>query len=463
MINALLKKLRNIHFCGIGGSGMSGIAEILIRLGFRITGSDLQTNEATKRLLRLGAVIHKGHDPKWVAGSQIVVYSSAVPVDHIELTEARLLKIPVIRRADMLAELVRMQTSILISGTHGKTGTSSMTGDVLTVGGLEPTLIVGGKVKRIGGGAVAGGGQFIVAEADEFDRSFLRLIPTIAVITNIDYDHIECYGSFEELENAFIQFANSVPSFFGRTIICLDDESLVRIMPRITSMVTTYGFSPQADVRAVDVKYEGEKSLFSVETGSGSLGQIKLPLPGRYNVQNALAAITVGLELDVKFPDIQKALEGFKGVHRRFEIYGEYNDILIIDDFAHHPRELSATISAAKSGWGRRITAVFQPHLFSRTRALAQEFGQALLEADTAVILPIYPAREDPIPGVTSKLIYDATLNFGHKNAIHLDDRSQAPEIIGDLVKPGDMLLILGAGDVYRIIPQIIKKLSDER
>lgn len=459
MLNYLLKRFRRLHMVGIGGSGMSGIAEILLMAGFKVTGSDPVESGVTRRLEELGATIFHTHKASNVDDAEFVIYTSAVNENHVELAAARERNIPVIRRAEMLGELMRMKNGVAISGTHGKTTTTSLTGEVLSVAGLEPTVIVGGRLCRLDTGAISGGGEFIVAEADEFDKSFLKLIPTVVVITNIDSDHIECYGSYQELENAFVQFANSVP-FYGRAILCLDEKSLLNVIPRIDRKITTYGFSPNANVRASEVKYDQGVSIFTVENGEGVLGQVKLPLPGRHNVLNSLAAIAVGRELGIEFKKIKEALEQFKGVHRRFEIIGEANGIMVADDFAHHPAEMAATFSAAKEGWRKPIIAVFQPHLFSRTKELATEFGRALLGADIAMVLPIYPAREAPIEGVTSKLIYDAAKELGHKNIIDVKDRNEVPAMIKKLAHKGDMVLTVGAGDIYKLAPIIVEELN---
>jgi UDP-N-acetylmuramate--alanine ligase len=459
MIDVLLKRFRRLHMVGIAGSGMNGIAEILLTSGFQVSGSDLRDTEDTQRLRRLGAKIYKGHDAAYVGEAEALIYSSAVREDHVELQAAREKKIPIIRRAEMLSELMRMKAGIAISGTHGKTTTTSLVGEILIRGGLQPTVIIGGRLRRMGSGAVSGAGDFIVAEADEFDRSFLRLTPTIVVITNIDSDHIECYGSFQELENAFVQFANSVP-FYGRALVCIDDATVMKILPRIERTVVTYGFSPQADVRASDLALHENTATFSVENGDGVLGRIRLPLPGRHNVLNALAAIGVARELGIAYEPIREALESFTGVHRRFEIIGEVDDILVVDDFAHHPAEIAATLAAAAEGWKRPVLAVFQPHLYSRTQALAEEFGRALLGAQTAIVLPIYPAREEPIQGVTSRLIVDAALRAGHKRVFYLEDRSKTAAKVRELVSPGDLVIIIGAGDVYTLAPSIIESLK---
>ncbi|MCF7811756.1 UDP-N-acetylmuramate--L-alanine ligase [bacterium] len=445
---------------GIGGAGMCGIAEILLRDGFIVSGSDLIANDETRRLKMLGATIYEGHKAENIKDAEVLVYSSAVDEDNVELKAARTQRIQVIRRAEMLAELMRLKVGIAISGTHGKTTTTSLTGEALINGGLDPTVLVGGRLRRKGTGAVGGESEFLVAEADEFDKSFLKLTPTIVVITNIDADHIECYGSFEELENAFVLFANSVP-FYGRTLVCIDEPSILNILPRLERTIVTYGFSPQADVRAVDPVFKEGNSSFTIENGVGEVGKIVLPLPGRHNVRNALAAVAVARELGVDFELMKEALQQFKGVFRRFEMVGEENGVLVADDFAHHPVEITATLPAAKEGWGRRIIAVFQPHLYSRTRDMAEEFGRSLLGADTAIVLPIYPAREKPIQGVTSRLIVDEARNIGHKHIHYLEDRSLVAEKVREIANPGDFVLTIGAGDVYKLAPMILDGLKN--
>ncbi|NQU06759.1 MAG: UDP-N-acetylmuramate--L-alanine ligase, partial [Calditrichaeota bacterium] len=328
MIDVLLKRFRRLHMVGIGGAGMCGIAEILLHEGFIISGSDLLENDETRRLKMLGATIYKGHSADYVKDAEVLVYSSAVDDDHVELMAAAKQKMQVIRRAEMLAELMRLKVGIAISGTHGKTTTTSLTGEVLINGGLDPTVLVGGKLRKKGTGAVGGKGEFLIAEADEFDRSFLKLTPTIVVITNIDSDHLECYGSFEELENAFVQFANSVP-FYGRALVCIDEPSILNILPRLERTVVTYGFSPQADIRAVDPVFVEETSTFTIENGAGEVGRVALPLPGRHNVLNALAAVAVARELGVDFEAMKQALQQFKGVYRRFEMVGEEAGVLV--------------------------------------------------------------------------------------------------------------------------------------
>lgn len=459
MLDVLLKRFRRLHMVGIGGSGMSGIAEVLLGDGFRVTGSDQSRSDVTDRLVKLGAEVFIGHNSSYVGDAAAVVYSSAIRQDNVELEAARQKKIPLIPRAEMLAELMRMKAGVAISGTHGKTTTTSLTGAVLTAGNLDPMVIVGGRLRRIEGGVRQGAGAILVAEADEFDQSFLRLTPTLVVITNIDEDHIECYGSFNALEDAFVSFGNSVP-FYGRTIVCIDEPSIQSVLSRFNRPVLPYGISSQAEVRGREIVYNAATTEFDIECGGQKLGRVHLPLPGRHNVLNALAATAVGIEFGLEFTQIKEALAEFEGVHRRFEIVAEIDGVMIVDDFAHHPAEISATLAAAKSGWNRPLIAIFQPHLFSRTQSLAKEFGRALLAAESAIVLPIYPAREQPIEGVNHRLIVEAAREMGHKNIIGLDDRSDVTQTVKSIVKSGDMVLTIGAGDVYKLAPMIVEGLK---
>lgn len=440
---------------------MNGIAELLLIEGFQISGSDLVQNDSIDRLKKLGAEIHIGHKAEHVQGAEVIVYTSAVNEEHVEIRAGLDNGIPVIRRAEMLSELMRLKAGVCISGTHGKTTVTSLIGEILIKAGLDPTVLVGGRLKHAGTGARQGLGQFIIAEADEFDRSFLKLAPLVVVITNIDSDHIECYGSYEELVNAFTQFANSVP-FYGKVILCSDNDKLMGIVSDITRPVVSYGIDSTADVTAEHISYSRGKSNFMIHVNSDKVGEIHLPLPGRHNVLNSLAAATVGLELGVGFDDIKSGLEGFKGVHRRFEIIGETDGIIVADDFAHHPAEVAATLDAARSGWGKSVIAVFQPHLFSRTKELAVEFGRSLMNAETVFVLPIYPAREEPIEGVTSGLITESARAAGHKNIHLLNNKNDAIERVLAEVEEGDMVLTLGAGDVNLLSNKIYETLSAE-
>jgi UDP-N-acetylmuramate--alanine ligase len=457
--------LSRIHFVGIGGAGMSGIAEILLEYQLVVSGCDQQASEATDRLARLGARIEIGHSPSHLEGVELVVISSAVAEENPEVREARRLGITVVRRAEMLGELMRLKYGIAVAGTHGKTTTTSLVGGILTEAGLDPTVIVGGRLRLSGTGARLGRSQYLVAEADEFDRSFLRLTPVIAVITTIDRDHLDTYGDLGAIQDAFVTFASRVP-FFGRVILCLDDPRIIEILPRLAERrLVTYGFSPQAELSAVGLETRPWGTRFAVRslTRGGLLGEIDLPIPGRHNVLNALAAIGVGLSLRIDFSDIARAIAGFKGVHRRFEPVGSWRGATIVDDYAHHPTEVTATLDAARLTFPKtRVHAVFQPHLFSRTRDLAREFGQALLAADEAIVTAIYPSREAPIEGVTGELIVDAARASGHRNVRYHADWRTLPETLGGDLAAGDVVLTLGAGDINRLALQLVESADGE-
>jgi UDP-N-acetylmuramate--alanine ligase len=458
--------LSRIHFMGIGGAGMSGIAEILLEYDLEVSGCDQSLGEATKRLVDLGANVEQGHSPDHLEGIELLVISSAVAEDNPEVREARRRGITVVRRAEMLGELMRLKGyGIGVAGTHGKTTTTSLIGTLLTEAGLDPTVIVGGRLRLLGTGARLGKSDYLVAEADEYDRSFLRLTPVIAVITNIDRDHLDTYGSLEAIEDAFVEFANRVP-FFGRLILCLDDANVQKILPRVSDRrIITYGLSPQADLSAVNLEPHGGGSRFGVRwrgdrlLGRIDLGTIDLPIPGRHNVLNALAAVGVGLSLRTDFDTITRALAGFEGVHRRFERLGHWRGAVVVDDYAHHPTEVAATLQAARQSFpDGRVFAVFQPHLFSRTQDQAEEFGRALLGADRTVITDVYPSREKPIPGVTGELVVEAALRSGHRDVHYCLSWKDAPALLRDEVGPGDVVLTMGAGDVNRLAQQLVEE-----
>lgn len=446
MIKNVISK---IHFIGIGGIGMSGLAEILNHQGFKVSGSDLVASDITKRLESLGIKINVGHSVKNVQDADLVVYSSAVKLDNPELQEAIERKIPFIKRAEMLAETMRMKHGIGIAGTHGKTSTTSMVGLTLTEGGIDPTIIVGGKLSGLGGtNARLGDGDFIVVEADEFDRTFLRLTPTIAAITTLEKEHLDTYKDLDDIKTAFIQFANKVP-FYGYVVLCLDEPALQDIIPSINKKIITYGISPQADVRAVDIEYKENESSYTVIYNGDEIGRIKINLPGLHYIKNSLVAVTIAKEMGIPFETIQKALSSFAGVYRRFETkYDE--DILVIDDYAHHPTETTATLNGVRSGWKRRLVAVFQPHLFSRTRDFYAEFGRSFLNSDVFICTDVYPAREEPIEGITGKLIADAAKDFGHKNVIYEPDKDNIPALLKEITKKDDIVITMGAGDIWK-------------
>lgn len=458
----MFSTVRKIHFIGIGGIGMSGIAEILIDQGFKVTGSDNQLSEITERLESLGAKIYQGHSPEHIEPDvDVVVYSSAVKMDNPEIQEAIKRKIPVIRRAEMLAELMRLKYGIGIAGTHGKTTTTSMVGLVLIEAGFDPTVIVGGVLRDLGGtNARLGHGNFIVVEADEFDKSFLQLTPTIAVITTLEAEHLDSYGSVEELKLAFVDFANKVP-FYGFIVLCLDEPMIQDIMPQIKKRVITYGLNAQADVQAVEPEFKERSSSYNLIYKGKNYGKINLQVPGLHNVKNSLAAIAVGMELGIEFEKVKNAVERFKGVYRRFEIRAEINGVMVVDDYAHHPTEIRAVLQAAKDGWKRRVVAVFQPHLYSRTKDFYQEFGRSFFNSDICVITDVYPAREEPIEGITGELIANSARNFGHKEVHYVQNKKEIPDYVLKLVKPGDMVIFMGAGDITRICGDFIKKLDE--
>jgi len=445
-------RTKQIHMVGIGGIGMSGIAEILLLRGYGVTGSDSSLSDTTERLEELGAKIFKGHSASNIEGADVVVYTSAVKAEENEETKAALAaQIPVIKRSEMLAELMRMKYGIGIAGTHGKTTTTTLAGHVVQDGNFDPTIIVGGRVHSFDKtNAVVGKGDIVIVEADEFDRTFLRLSPSMAVITNIEAEHLDIYEDLEDVKEAFIEFANKVP-FYGAVIVCLDDSNVRSILPDIERRTITYGFTPQAEVRAVNVGQKGFRSTFTVLYQEEPLGEIALMAPGDHNIKNALAAVAIGLELGMEFEDIKKGLERFKGVFRRFQPKMDEKNILVIDDYAHHPTEVQATIKAARRGWEeRRIVAVFQPHLYSRTQEMHQEFGLSFFDAEVLVVTDIYPSREKPIEGVTGKLIADTAKTYGHRDVHYVRDKRDLPSRLTSIVEDGDIVITMGAGDVYK-------------
>ena len=450
------KFIKKIHFVGIGGIGMSGLAEIVLNQGFEVSGSDINESEITKRLESLGVKISIGHSAENVKDADVLVYSSAVTEDNPELIEAFEKKIPVIKRAELLAETMRMKYGIGIAGTHGKTTTTSMVGLVLTEGGVDPTIIVGGKLSGLGGtNARLGNGEYIVVEADEFDRTFLKLTPTIAAITTLEKEHLDIYKDLDDLKSAFIEFANKVP-FYGFVTLCLDEPALQEIIPMINKKIITYGVSPQADVRAENMRHSEFFSTFSVNYFGDELGEITLRIPGVHNIKNALVAVVTGLQLGIPFEKIKTALEKFAGVYRRFETKFS-NGILVIDDYAHHPTEINASLSAVRNGWKRRVVAVFQPHLYSRTRDFYKEFGRVFLNSDIFVCTDVYPAREKPIEGISGELVAEAARKFGHKNVFYEPDKTKLPETLNNIVEDGDIVLTMGAGDIWKIGEEFIE------
>jgi UDP-N-acetylmuramate--alanine ligase len=443
--------VRHLHFVGIGGAGMCGLAELLHDEGLEVSGCDLAASETTARLESLGIPVAIGHDPGHLVGTQVVVVSSAVAPSNPEIEAAHAQAVPVIRRAEMLGEISRLKWSVAVAGTHGKTTTTSLTGFILTRAHLDPTVIVGGRVNFLGAHARLGRSEYLVCEADEYDRSFLALTPVVAVLTTVEAEHLDTYGTVEAMEDAFVAFANRVP-FYGATVACLDDPGVRRILPKLSRRTLTYGFSPQADLHARAPELLPEGSRCRVVRHGQELGEMAVPLAGRHNLANALAAVATALEIGVPFVEARDAVAAFTGVARRFERKGTRAGVTLVDDYAHHPSEVAATLQAARQAFPEaRLVAVFQPHLFSRTRIFAREFGEALLAADVALVLPIYPAREQPIPEVSHELVVTAARSSGHRQVLAAASFQDALDRLDDLLRPGDVLLTLGAGNVVHL------------
>ncbi len=455
----MYRKDHHIHFVGIGGIGMSGLAEVLLNLGYRVSGSDLRDTPITRRLRDLGATVYPGHDPAHVEGASVVVVSSAVRPDNPEVVEAHRRMIPVIPRAEMLAELMRMKYAVAVAGAHGKTTTTSMVAALLSDAGLDPTVVVGGRLHSLGTNARLGQGEFLVAEADESDGSFLRLVPTVAVITNIDREHMDHYGSEEALEQAFVDFANKVP-FYGAVVACLDDARVQAVLPRIRKRTITYGFSPHADVWAAEVRTEGPGSRFRVVWNGRDVGEVRLGIPGLHNALNGLAALAVAFELEVEPARACAALSRFQGVERRSQVLGEAGGVLVVDDYAHHPTEIQAVLRSLREAYGRRIVAVFQPHRYTRTQDLFDRFAVAFYDASVLAVTGIYPAGEPEIPGVTSEALVESLRVHGHRNALHVPRLEDVPEVVARLARPGDLVVTLGAGSIGQVGPRILARLE---
>jgi UDP-N-acetylmuramate--alanine ligase len=454
-------RFKRLFFVGIGGAGMSGIAEILHNLGYQIKGSDTTPSEVTDYLAKTGITIQPEHRAANVEDSDVVVISSAVGESNPEVVEARRLGLPVIKRAEMLGELMRLKFAIGISGTHGKTTTTSMIGRILNTAQFHPTLIVGGVVTELGTGASLGEGDYMVTEVDEYDRSIFAMFPSMAIVLNIEADHLDCYADMDDLRGAFLSYINRVP-FYGSAIVSADDPNINLLRGKITRPYATFGFSTDADYRALEVSEQPGRTTFAVYCRGDLLGQVILRVPGRHNVANALAAVAATHELEVPFETIADALRDFRGVGRRFETIGTVNDITVIDDYAHHPTEIAATLAAARTATKGRIIAVFQPHLFSRTQYFLKEFAEVLARADQVILTDIYPARELPIPGVTSDSIREAAVVQGHRNFRYVGTKENAvPEIAG-LAQPGDMVLIIGAGSITHIKHPVLEKLKEQ-
>lgn len=447
----MYRKKYHIHFVGVGGIGMSGIAELLLNLGYAVSGSDLRLSDITDRLAGLGGKIYEGHAAEQTAGADVVVVSSAIDPSNPEVRAALKASVPVIPRAEMLAELMRLKYSIAISGAHGKTSTTSLVASVLAAGGLDPTVVIGGKLRGIGSNAVLGQGDYIVAEADESDGSFLKYAPAIAVVTNIDREHLDFYADLDAIKQVFLDFIDRIP-FYGLAVLCMDNEAVQDLIPRVRKRFVTYGMNPQADLRARDVVCRGLVSRFTVMRQGEELDQVVLNLPGEHNVCNALAAVAVGLELGIDFARIKKALGKAEGVQRRLEIKGEIGGVTVVDDYGHHPTEIKTTLEAMEHGWpGRRKVVVFQPHRYSRTRALFDDFARSFYRSDVLLLLPIYAASEPPIEGVDSRRLCDSIRAHGHKDVGFAETMDEALAFLTERVTAGDVVLTLGAGNVYRL------------
>ena len=452
-------RFKRLYFVGIGGAGMSGIAEILRNLGYDVKGSDTTPSDVTAYLQSHGVTVYDEHRAANIQDVDVLVISSAVGENNPEVVEARRQGIPVIKRAEMLGELMRLKFSIGIAGTHGKTTTTSMIGRIFEQAKLEPTLIVGGVVTELGTGATLGTGDYLITEVDEYDRSIFAMFPSLAVVLNIEPDHLDCYADMDDLLGAFLSYVNRVP-FYGSAILSADDENIAGFRSKITRPFATFGFSVEADYRAVDVRLDADRSLFSVYCRGDLLGDVLLRVPGRHNVANGLAAIAVATELDVPFETTADALRDFTGVERRFERIGEANDILLIDDYAHHPTEIAATLQAARAFGCKRVIAIFQPHLFSRTKTFKREFAETLAAADICILTDIYPAREEPIPGVTSESIKREAELMGVGDFRYVGLKKNAIEVVAQLVEPGDMVLTIGAGSITHIKHDLLERLK---
>ncbi|MBA3011841.1 MAG: UDP-N-acetylmuramate--L-alanine ligase [Proteobacteria bacterium] len=447
----------HIHFVGIGGIGMSGIAELLINLGYTVSGSDLKLSHITKRLEKKGATIFQGHAKGQIKGANVIVTSSAISQENPEVVQAKQLIIPIIPRAEMLAELMRIKYSIAISGAHGKTSTTAMISQILNTAGLDPTVIIGGLLQGLDTNALHGNGDFIVAEADESDGSFLKYSPAIAAVTNIDLEHLDFYKDIEDIKDTFVKFINSVP-FYGLAILCLDNQHIQDILPRIHVRYTTFGMSAQSDLQARGISFQGGKSRFSVFHKDMDLGEINLNIAGIHNISNALAGIATGLELKIPFDTIKKALEEIKGVKRRLELKGEKKGILVMDDYGHHPTEIMATLTAVRESYPeRRLIVVFQPHRYTRTQALFDAFTRSFYQSAILIVLPIYAASEAAIEGVDSNLLCKGIKAHGHKDVSFAPDFTQALSMITHKARKNDLVLTLGAGDIYTLGERLVE------
>src|SRR3954463_2666886 len=455
----MFAKIQRVHFVGIGGIGMSGIAEVLLNLGFKVSGSDLRRSAVTDRLTQPGPPHYEGHKAEHVAGAEVVVTSSAIGKDNPEILAARDIHVAVIPRAEMLSELMRLKYGIAVAGMHGKTTTTSMVAAVLAGGGLDPTVVVGGRVDAMGSNARLGKSQYLVAEADESDRSFLKLSPILSVVTNIDREHMDCYRDMADVENTFVEFMDRVP-FYGMVVACNDDERTRALLPRVERRVVTYGMLKDSDFLGSECTTDGSASRFGVTYSNKSLGEFEIHVPGRHNVLNATAAIAVGVGLDIAPDAIRQALKGFRGVDRRFQLRGSANGIDVIDDYGHHPTEIRATLAAARQCGYSRVHVVFQPHRYTRTQLLIDEFATAFRDADTVSILDIYPASEQPILGVTGGWLARRITEASGRRAKYVSSFADASTAIASEAKSGDMVLTLGAGNISQLGAQILEQLE---
>nr|WP_320115367.1 UDP-N-acetylmuramate--L-alanine ligase [uncultured Desulfuromonas sp.] len=451
-------KIKRIHFVGIGGIGMSGIAEVLLNLGYEVSGSDLRASELTRRLESLGGRVCYGHAAENVQEAQVVVTSTAVSADNPEVVEAHRLLVPVIPRAEMLAELMRLKYGIAVAGTHGKTTTTSMVATLLSHGGIDPTAVVGGRLNALGSNAKLGQGEFMVVEADESDGSFLKLSPTIAVVTNIDEDHLDYYSGMDEIRGVFLDFINKIP-FYGLAVLCLDDANIQTLLPQVQKRYVTYGLTPQADFSATEIEHRAGGTEFTVHYRQERLGRIRLEMPGRHNVLNALASLAVARELDVPMKTICEGFESFAGVQRRFQIKLD-DEVMVVDDYGHHPAEIKATLSAARNGWDRRVVVIFQPHRYSRTQALFDEFVTAFYQADVLLVMDVYAAGEAPIDGVCGEDLAKAIGGHGHRQVTYCNSEEAVMEQVLEVLKPDDIVITLGAGSVWKVGETLIEHLT---
>ena len=456
----LFSRKTRIHFVGVGGIGMSGLAEVLVNLGYPVSGSDLRKGAVVERLQSMGVKFFEKHRKVQVRGADVVVVSSAVGSDNPELEEARRLQIPIIPRAEMLAELMRLKYGIAVAGSHGKTSTTSMIAVLLDRAGLDPTMVIGGRLGILGGNAKLGRSAYMIVEADESDRSFLHLSPVAAVVTGIDREHLEAYRGMEDMKDAFVEFVNKIP-FYGASLVCLDDERVQDILPRIKRRYVTYGFSTQADITADAINLSGMNSCYRLKIRGQEMGSIKLRVPGRHNALNSLAAVGVGLELGISLEDINVGLESYSGVDRRFQVKGDHGGIMVVDDYGHHPTEIRASLATAKEAFGRRTVVVFQPHRYSRVKELFDEFCRAFHQADLLLVTEIYAAGEVPLPDVTGQRLADGIKEHGHRDVRFVEDMQTIPHILKDQAREGDLIMTLGAGSVTSLSDELAEMIRE--